>query len=173
MRRLFLLLTVLLAACNSGLPTAPESLTLGYDGRGRLNLPLAGNVVWTLEPSGLQVFPARGIGPAAIELLANGKNLPDQARITYELPWGGDLSGSLHVTWPLVHVTGQVVEATAVSAAIPAAELAAVEEQPEDEGSTGGRVIVRYKSAALAPQGAAAAGSPELRLLETGDRKAC
>ena len=168
MHRLLLLLIFLLAACNSGLPTAPESLTLGYDGRGRLNLPLGADVVWTLEPGELQVSPAQGIGPAAIELQASGESLPDQAQITYELPWGGDLSGSLHVTWPLVHVTGQVVEASTVNAAIPAAGLAAGN-KAEEKGESGGRVIVRYKSAALAPQGAPAAGSPELRLLETGD----
>lgn len=168
MRRLLPLLIFLLTACNSSLPTAPESLTLGYDGHGRLNLPLGADVVWTLEPGELQVSPAQGIGPAAIELQANGKDLPDQAQITYELPWGGDLSGSLRVSWPLVHVTGQVVEASTVNAAIPAAGLAA-DDEAEGEGETVGRVIVRYKSAALAPQGAPAAGSPELRLLETDD----
>jgi len=169
MRRLLLLLTVLLAACNSGLPSAPESLTLGYDGRGRLNLPLANGTVWTLGPGELELSPDRGIGPATIEIQASGNDLPDQPQVAYELPWGGDLDGVLRVTWPLVHVTGQVVEANTVSAAIPVAGLAAAKEQPEDAGSTGGRVIVRYRSAALAPQGALAAGSPELRLLETDD----
>ncbi len=165
MRRLLLLLIFLLAACNDGLPQAPKSLSLGYDGYGRINLPLANNVVWSLGPSPLRVYPHQGIGPAAIELQATGEELPDQPQVTYDLAWGGDLNGNLRVTWPLVHVSGQVVERAAVNTAIPAADLTGGTEKTQ----SGDRVIVRYRSDAVAPQNATAAGSPELRLLESDD----
>ncbi|WP_457637217.1 S8 family serine peptidase [Oceanithermus sp.] len=165
MRRLSLLLLLLLNACNSGLPQAPDFLRLGYDGRGQINLPVADDTVWSLEQGGLQVFPQQGIGPATIRLQANGKELPDQPQIVYHLTWGGDLHGNLNVTWPLVHVTGQVVEPVTTTATIPATGLAIAKEKPQ----TTKRVIVRYRSASVAPQGTTAAGTPELRLLESSD----
>ncbi len=165
MRRFLVLLVLLLAACDGGRPAAPGSLRLGYDGRGLLNLPLAGDTIWALDPGPLELSPAQGVGPATIEVRASGPDLPDQPLVSYELAWSGDLSGVLRVDWPLVRVSGQVFEDAGVNAALPAAAL------PEAAGGEeAGRVVVRYRSAAAA-QGLEA-GDATLRILESSDPEA-
>ena len=170
MRRSWLLLMLLLAACSSGLPQVPGQLRLGYDGRGGLNLTVPASTVWSLSTGELQVSPPQGIGPAAIGFTAPADSLPDQPQVVYQLAWGGDLSGELTVTWPLVRVEGSVneaatsagVQATAKAAAIPAAFL------PEPASAAAPqRVLVRYKDPAFAPQSSRAAGSNRVRIIET------
>lgn len=109
MRRLaVVLLPALLAACSSGLPEAPRNLTLGYDGRGTLDLPVPDGTIWQIQgPQELRVDPARGIGPAVLALEAPLERAPNLPAERFTLTWQGDLQGTLTVRWPLVRVEGR------------------------------------------------------------------
>lgn len=167
---LFALLLAGLTACSSGLPEAPEELTLNYDGRGSLNLPLPEGTVWQLQaPANLRVEPNQGIGPARITLEAPVSSAPNLPAEGFTLTWRGDLQGPLTVRWPLVRVEGRVVLAPnpVQGLALPARPLSQPAPPP-----TPSRVLVRYRSAAAAPLGARTAGTPTLRVLEANNPQA-
>ncbi len=161
--RLFALL-LLLGSCSSGLPEAPRELTLDYSGRAVLNLPLPQQTVWALQPSGLLVNRAEGVGPATLRFTAPLEQVADSPQQIFNLRWRGDLQGDLRVVWPLVHVSGQVVESAAISATLPSAQLPRAE-----KGTVPQRVLVRYARAAAAPQGLPAAGDEKLRIIASTD----
>ena len=168
MRRLaVVLLPALLAACSSGLPEAPRNLTLGYDGRGTLDLPVPDGTIWQIRgPQELRVDPARGIGPAVLALEAPLERAPNLPAERFTLTWQGDLQGTLTVRWPLVRVEGRVVEAPAAVAGLELPARPLPEPAPAPAPT---RVLVRYRDAAAAPLGAKTAGTPALRVLETTD----
>ncbi|HGY09107.1 MAG TPA: peptidase S8 [Oceanithermus profundus] len=168
MRRLsFAALVTLLAACSSGLPEAPRSLTLNYDGRGELALRVPEGTIWRIQgPSELRVEPAEGVGPAVLALEAPIERAPNLPGERFTLAWQGDLQGTLTVRWPLVRVEGRVVEPPAVPAGLTLPARPLPEPAPAPAPT---RVLVRYRSAAAAPMDAKAAGTPTLRALETSD----
>ena len=168
MRRFLLaLLLAGLAACSSGLPAAPRELTLNFDGRGTLDLPVPDGTVWKIQaPPELRVEPVQGIGPARITLEAPLERAPNLPAERFALGWQGDLQGPLTVRWPLVRVEGRVDEAPAALAGPSPPARPLLEPAPAPAPT---RVLVRYRDAEAAPLGAKPAGTPTLRILEAED----
>ncbi len=172
MRRLTpVLLLAILAACSSGLPEAPRNLRLGYDGKGTLSLQVPQGTVWELGAGKLKVEPARGIGPAVINFRAEPGQAPTGAQGNFTLPWMGDLQGNLTITWPLVRVEGRVVERTPSGTGFQFPAVPLDRNDGYEPAQKTGRVLVRYRNPAAAPQNSFVAGSRTLRLLETSDVK--